>query len=110
VERKVFMIQQQAITDNRVYGKIYNFMEYKKMKPYSEKPIKITIGNPINDTYYLVKNLVYKGKQIFAMKQKQDSNTIILVEAKIEDGQLIHISKLSEEFLGDLSGMFERTI
>jgi len=104
------MIQQQGITDNRRYGKLYNFMEYKKVKPYFEKPIKITMGNPINDTYYLVKNIVYKGKQILAMKQKQDSNTIILVEAKIVNGQLIHISRLSEEFLGDVCVMFERTI
>lgn len=104
------MIQQQGITDNRMYGKLYNFIEYKNGKPYFEKPIKITIGNPINDTYYLVKNVVYKEKQILAMKQKQDSNTIILVEAKIEDGQLIHISKLSEEFLGDVCGLFERTM
>ncbi len=72
--------------------------------------MKITMGNPTNDTYYLVKNVVYKGKQILAMKQILDSNTIILVEAKIEDGQLIHISKLSEEFLGDISGMLERTM
>ncbi|CAH2712894.1 hypothetical protein BACCIP111895_00027 [Neobacillus rhizosphaerae] len=104
------MIVQQGITANRRNGKLYNFMEYKKMKPYFVKPIKITMGNPINDTYYLVKNVVYKGKQILAMKQILDSNTIILVEAKIEDGQLIHISKLSEEFLGDISGMLERTM
>lgn len=104
------MIRQQGLTDKRMVGKLYNFMEYKKKKPFFVKPIKISIGNSINDTYYLVENVVFKGKQILAMKQKQDPNTIILVEAKIEDGQLIHISKLSEEFLGDISGMLERTM
>jgi hypothetical protein len=85
-------------------------MEYKKKKPFFVKPIKISIGNSINDTYYLVENVVFKGKQILAMKQKQDPNTIILVEAKIEDGQLIHISKISEEFLGDISRILKKTI
>jgi hypothetical protein len=85
-------------------------MEFKKLRPFFVKPIKITMGYPINDTYYIVKNVVYKGKQILAMKQKKDSNTIILVEAKIKDGKLVHISKISEDVLGDISGMLERTI
>jgi hypothetical protein len=103
------MIWQQGMTDKRMVGKIYNFMEFKKMKPFFLKPIKITIGNPLNGTYYMVENVAYKGKQILAMKQKQDSNTIILVEATIEDGQLIHISKVSEEIFGDISRMLKKT-
>ncbi|MDR7235712.1 hypothetical protein [Neobacillus drentensis] len=102
------MIQQQRNSAKQVYGKLYNFVEYKKHKPYFDKPMKITIGSPLNETYYLIKNLVYRGKQILAMKEKQDSNTIILVEAKIRDGQLIHISKLSAEYLGAVSGMLGR--
>lgn len=101
---------QQQVMDKRTYGQLYNFMEFKKLRPFFVKPIKITMGYPINDTYYIVKNVVYKGKQILAMKQKKDSNTIILVEAKIKDGKLVHISKISEDVLGDISGMLERTI
>ena len=104
------MIQQQVITKKQPCGKLIDFLEYKKMKPFFRRPIKISLGNPINDTYYLEKNVVYKGKQILAMKQKLDSKTIILVEAKIENGQLIHISKLSEELLDDISVMLEKTI
>jgi hypothetical protein len=104
------MIWQQGMKNKRMVGKIYNFMEFKKMKPFFLKPIKITIGNPLNDTYYMVENVAYKGMQILAMKQEQDSNTIILVEAKIKDGQLIHISKVSEDIVRDISRMLIRTI
>jgi hypothetical protein len=103
------MIKHQGLKDKRMVGKLYNFIEFKKMKPFFLEPIKITIGNQLNDTYYLVENVAYKGMQILAMKQKQDSNTIILVEAKIENGQLIHISKVSEDIFGDISRMLKKT-
>ncbi|MFJ7726545.1 hypothetical protein ACIQXV_10295 [Neobacillus sp. NPDC097160] len=100
----------QQVMDKRTYGQLYNFMEYKKMRPFFVKPIKITMGNPINETYYLVKNVVYKGKQILVMKQKKDSKTIMLVEAEIKDGKLIHVSMVSEEVLVEVSGMLEKII
>lgn len=80
-------------------------MEFKKKKPFFKNPINITIGNPINSTYHMVKNIVYNEKQILALKTDRDSDTIVLVEAKIENGQLTQISRLPEEFLGNISRM-----
>jgi hypothetical protein len=107
VEREIFMIRQQFPTDERTNGKLYNFMEFKKKKPFFMKPIKITVGNPINDTFYMMENVVYKGRQILALKQEHDAKTIVLVEANIEGGQLIHISMLPKDFLGDISRMLK---
>jgi predicted RNA methylase len=104
------MNQQQVMSSERMNVRIYDFMEYKKKQPFFMKPIKITIGNPINDSYYMVKNVVYKGKQILGLKQEQNPNTIVLVEAKIVDGQLIHISKLPDELLRAISRMLEGTL
>lgn len=103
------MNRQQVLSSQRMNGPLYDFMEYKKWKPFYRKPIKITIGNTINDTYYMVKNVVYQGIQILALKKEQDSNTIFLVEGKIEDGKLTYISMLSDEFLGDISKMLEES-
>lgn len=80
-------------------------MEYKNKKPFFNKPLKITIDNPIKDTYYLVKNVVYKEMQILALKKEQDEKIIVIVEAKIMDGQLKYISMVPDEFLGDISGI-----
>ena len=109
-ERKIYMIRQQFSTDEHMNGKLYNFIEFKKKKPFFLKPIIITVGNPINETFYMLENVVYKDKQILALKQEQDSNTIVLVEANIEDGQLIHISMLPNESLGDISRMIKGII
>jgi hypothetical protein len=102
-ERKKFMIQQQLRTNKQTVGKLYNFLEYKNKKPYFIKPIKITVGNLSNDTYYMIRNVVYEEKQILALINEQDPKTIVLVEAIIEEGQLKCISKLPNEFLGDVS-------
>lgn len=101
------MVKQQTMTEDHGNGNIYHFLEYKRKKPFFIKPMKITVGDPINDTFYMVENVIYKGKQILALKKEHDRNTIVLVEAKIENGQLIYISKLTEEFLGDISRIFE---
>ncbi|MDQ0199559.1 hypothetical protein [Neobacillus ginsengisoli] len=101
------MIYQHLLSDEPIQGMLYNFMEFKKKKPFFKNPIKITIGNPLNDTYYMLKNIVYNEKQILALKKEQDSNMIVLVEAKIEDGQLIKISRLPDDFIGGISWMFE---
>jgi hypothetical protein len=93
------MIQQQLKTIKKTDGKLYDFMEHKKKKPYFMKPIKITVGNPLNNTYYMIKNVVFEEKQILALINEQDLGTIILVEAKMEDGQIKCISRLSEEFM-----------
>ncbi|MCH6266828.1 hypothetical protein [Neobacillus citreus] len=102
--------EQHILSENRENGKVYNFFDYKRRKPFFREPVKITIENPISDTYYMVKNLVYEGKQILALKKEQDPNTIVLVEGKIKDGQLIHISRLSEECVGKISSILGRTI
>lgn len=104
------MIRNQLMKEEQLDGKLYNFMEFKKKKPFYKKPIKITIGSPINDTYYMLENVVYKGKQILALKREQDSATIVLVEAKIENGQLIQLLMLPDEFLGDIGRMLKKTI
>lgn len=85
-------------------------MEYKNRKPFFRKPIHITVSTTMNESFFMVKNVVYKGKQILALKKEQNPNTIILVEAKIEDGQLKSILMLSAEYLGDISRMLEGTI
>jgi hypothetical protein len=104
------MSRQQILSSERMNGKLYEFMEYKKWKPFFRQPIKITIGNKINDSYYMVKNVVYKEKQILALKKEQDPNTIILVEGTIEDGKLLYISMISDEFMGDIGRMLEGNI
>jgi hypothetical protein len=104
------MFLQQIKTDERANSKILNLMEFKKKKPFFKHPIKITLGYPINRSYYIVKNVVYMGKQILAMKQEHDTNTIVLVEGKIENGQLTCISMLTEECLGDVSKILEGAI
>lgn len=104
------MFLQQFKTDERANSKILNLMEFKMKKPFFKHPIKITLGYPINCSYYIVKNVVYMGKQILAMKQENDTNTIVLVEGKIENGQLTCISMLTEECLGDVSKILEGAI
>jgi hypothetical protein len=85
-------------------------MEYKRTKPFFLYPIKITVGNPINDTYHLVINIVYKEKQILALKRDEDQDNIILVEANIESGQLMCISMLSDDVLTKVIKIVERAI
>ncbi|MEH7076572.1 hypothetical protein [Neobacillus drentensis] len=104
------MFVPQARTDEQVDTKILDFLEFKKKKPYFIKPIKVTIGYPINSSYYIVKNIVYMGKQILAMQEENKSDTIVLVEGKIENGQLTCVSMLSEEWVGDVSRMLEGAI
>ncbi|NRD79402.1 hypothetical protein HPT25_18735 [Bacillus sp. BRMEA1] len=91
-------------------NKVYNFIEYKKNKPFFLKPMKIMVETPEKDTYYLIKNVVYKGKQILALKKDNDPNTIILVEANIHDGQLKYISMLPDEYVKDICGILKGTI
>jgi hypothetical protein len=96
------MFQQQLMTGKQLSRKVYDFMEFKRNKPFFRNPMKIAVGNPLNDSYYMVKNVFYKEKQILALKKEQDSYTIVLVEAKIENGQLTTLSMLSPEFLGEV--------
>ncbi len=74
------------------------------------KPIKITIDVPIRDTFFMVKNVVYKEKQILALKKEQDPNTIVLVEATIENGKLSYVSRIPDEYIYDITRMIEGTI
>lgn len=104
------MIRQKANLQSGNNCKIFDFIEFRRNKPFFLKPIKITVGNPINTSYSMVKNLVYKGKQILALKQEQQPDKIFLVEAKIENGQLIHISMVPDHIIGDISRMFRETV
>ncbi|MDR6123756.1 hypothetical protein V7182_18105 [Neobacillus drentensis] len=104
------MFLQQVKADEQVNRKILDLMEFKKKKPFFKRPVRITLGYPMNCTYYIVKNVVYMGKQILALKQEMETNHIVLVEGKIENGQLTCISMLSEECLGDVSRMLEGAI
>lgn len=82
-------------------------MELKNRKPFFKNPMKITVGNPINKTYTMLKNVVYMERQILALKQELDSNTIILVEATIKGGKLVHISSLPKELWEDVGRILE---
>jgi hypothetical protein len=98
------------VTDGLTNGKLHFFMDYKNREPFFKQPIKIRLGTPLNDTYHMVKNVVYHGKQILALKHDQTPDTIVLVEAKIIDGQLIHIAKLPVDLLVDISRIVETTL
>ncbi|WP_318507742.1 hypothetical protein [Bacillus sp. T3] len=92
-------------------GQIYNFFEYKNTKPYFKYPIKITVcSNPINDTYYMLKNIVYKGRQILALSKEQEPSTIILAEGEIMDGQLQYLLRLPDESISEIKMLFEGTL
>lgn len=93
--------------DNGSSGRIYDFQAYRKRKPFFQKPMKITLGEPINDTYSMVKNIQFNEKQIFAMKSEHDSHTIILVEATLKDGRIHSVSKLSQENIDEIRSIFE---
>lgn len=101
----IYLDDYPIMSDTHKQGKIYSFLEYKNRKPFFLDPINIKVGNPINETYLLVKNVVFKEKQILALQRERDTNTVILVEAKIENGKLTYISKLRDEYFGDVSKM-----
>jgi len=101
------MIRQQIGKEKQSIGKLYDFIEFQKRKPFFHESLNITVGPPINETYIMVKNVVYKEKQILILRKRQDSRTIILVEAVLKDGQLQYISKLSDDFIQDISRMLE---
>lgn len=105
------MIRQPLLLkDKNSTVQIYDFLEFQKKKPFFHVPMKITVGHPINQTYIMVKNVVYKEKQILILKQEQDDGTIVLVEAKLKNGQLQCVSKISEESIHDVSRMLERYV
>ncbi len=100
----------QPVVKERVNGNLYQFRDYKKKQPFFKSPIKILMDPSFGESYYLVDNLVYREKQILALKKHQESRTIILVEANIENGQLASISKLSDEYLTEVTRLMERTM
>lgn len=102
------MLQHRINNDKD--GKVYDFMEYKNNRPFFQQPFKIKIEHPTTETYYVVKNLVYNKKQILALRKEQDPNTIVLVEAGIENGQLMHLLMIPDEYIGDIGKMLEGTI
>jgi uncharacterized protein (DUF1919 family) len=97
------MIRKPLISKNNcLTGQVFDFVEFQKKKPFFRKPMKITVGHPINQTYIMVKNILYKEKQILFLEQEKDAGTIVLVEAKLKDGKLHSISKLSQESIKDV--------
>lgn len=104
------MTWQQNTKEKSKQGKLYHYMDYKKKRPFFTQPMKITINDHAKHTYYMINNIVYGDKQILALRNEEDPGTIILVEAIIEDGQLIYISMLPEQVLSDVSKMFEDII
>jgi hypothetical protein len=102
--------RQHFFLNERNHTKIYHLMEYKIPKPFFSEPLKLTIGNPLNETYYMIKNIVYKEKQILALKRDEDHNTILLVEAQIENEKLTFISMLTDKVLSDVSKIIESCI
>lgn len=104
------MNSQRITKKQSSYGKIIDFAKHKEKRPFFQNPIKIQVETPTFDTYYMVKNVVYKEKQILVLKKEMDSNTLFLVEAKIIDGQLKNISMLPNEYLGEISGMFTEPV
>lgn len=98
------MVRKPLESKNKsITGQIFNFVEFQKKKPFFRKPMKITLGHPINQNYIMVKNILYKEKQILFLKQERDARgTIVLVEAKLKDGKLQSISKLSQESIRDV--------
>jgi hypothetical protein len=85
-------------------------MEYKKDKAFFTPPMKISVGNPINETYQLIRNFKYKEKQIIAMRKEEDPETIILVEVTIIGGKLKSISMVSDKLLEELTQILKYTI
>lgn len=103
------MIHQQVVTTHKT-GKLYNFSDYKTKKPIFMNPMKISIAHPIYETFYMVKNVVYREKQILALKKEQDPHTIVLVEGKIENGKLTYVSMIPDEYMGEIARIIEETI
>lgn len=101
---------QQVETCEQNSTKVFDFLSYKKRKPFFSQPIKIKIGTPLNDTFHLVKNVVYKERQILALRHERELHTLILVEANIQEGKLISVSMLSSELMDQVCSMFEMGI
>jgi hypothetical protein len=104
------MIHQPLIKEKRLDSNLYHFRDYRNKRPFFKSPMKILIDAPYGDIFYMVNNVVYKDKQILALKKEQESLTIFLVEAKIEDGQLASIIKLSDEYLEEVVTLLEDII
>lgn len=104
------MIKQDRICTHLPKAIVFDFMRYKKRKPFFKRSSIISIGSPIDHTYVMLKNVVYRDKQILALKSEDDPNTILFVEAVIECGQLKEISKIPEAFMADLIRLFKDDI
>ncbi|WEG11241.1 hypothetical protein PU629_13830 [Pullulanibacillus sp. KACC 23026] len=103
------MIHQKVTNNEQKNGRVYYFVDFQKKKPFFLRPVKMTVGDPLNHTYLLVKNVVFQEKQILALKNEQSPETIVLVEAHIEEGQLKYISKLSNEVMVNVSQLLMKT-
>jgi hypothetical protein len=104
------MTRQQKVKDKPIQGKLYHFFDYKKMQPFFQLPTRIFIDDPVTHSYDMIKNFVYRDKQILMLKTEEDPSTIVLAEAIIEDGQLLYLSRLPEMILKDLRPLVEEII
>ncbi|WP_147535369.1 hypothetical protein [Bacillus marasmi] len=90
------------------FGQVYDLNEFRKNKPFFTKPMNITVGdNMLTETYFLLKNFVYQGKQILVLRNEQDPCTILLTEGEIENGKLKSLLKLQEDSLSEIKALFE---
>jgi hypothetical protein len=103
-------IQQKMIRKKTEMAIVYNFLDYKKNKPFFTKPIVVHVGQPINKTYKIIKNVTYEGKHFLAMNRNEDPRAILLVEATIKDGQLLNISSVPEYIMTDIIKLFKNLI
>ena len=103
------MVYQQVVPKRKM-GIIYNYIDYKKRAPFFREPKRITLATSPNESYLLVKNIVYKEKQILALKNEQLPDVIFLVEAIIDNGKLISVSKLPDDYINSVSKMMEDLI
>lgn len=106
-EEGKLMIQQERACTNLPKAIVLDFKEHKKKRPFFTKSATIHVGSPIYHTYVVLKNIVFLDKQILFLKSEEDPKTILFVEAVIEYGQLKAISKVPEEYMADLIGLFE---
>ncbi|NMD69087.1 hypothetical protein HHO41_02215 [Bacillus sp. DNRA2] len=101
-------MNKQGLTNKHKLGQLFDFSEFKKNKPFFTKPMSITVGQDSQiETYFLLKNIVYKGKQILALRNEQEPCTILLAEGKIDNGKLQCLIKLPEDSLSEITALFE---
>ncbi|HJV47277.1 MAG TPA: hypothetical protein VJ824_16285 [Bacillota bacterium] len=103
------MIQEESMASSNK-GRVYDFMEHRKKRPYFTKPVSIHIGDPLNETYQLARNIVYNGKQILGVNKQSEPTVILLVEAIIENGELKNVRMIPNRLMEEVKGVFLQNV